>query len=930
MLFFFSRITNLKYLGALVSLSLAISFIGYRCDAQSLGDPIVKITFGSGFNQYAGALPADSGFTTYNYVGRSPEDNDYTIANSTSGMNRAWFFTTDHTGDPNGYMMVVNAAVTPGLFYTRRVANLCGGTKYQFSAWIKNILIRTDGILPDVTFRIEDINGNLLLEDGTTKILSENRWREYAYVFETPANVTEVVIKMINNAPGGGGNDLAIDDITFRAYGLAVGVVFDNNKTFYCQDAPQTVTMRAADRLPPNYMARFQTRTNGDWEDMRPASTNTSIDILTATVPGKYFYRMVIADAATINSPGCFISSNFLTITVAPKPTAAIEIADEICMELTFFKEKATVSTGSIAAWLWDFGDGQTSDQIAPLHSYARPGRYTVTLTVISDAGCQSQPVSKNIRVIVPVSTDFKYSAPGCITKDVTFTDISSATEGAIISRTWDFGDGTPPQVRFDANPITHTFGAAKTYQVKLTVVTDKDCKTTKIHNVTINPLPEVDFILPEVCFADYYATFRDNSFLNGSNTGFTYLWNFGDSDAGPGNANTSTLQNPQHHFSRADKYTITLTVRTTAGCEFSTSKVLQINGSPLPKFEVKNANALCANKEVFIENQSTATVGAVTKVIIYYDTNDRSLMEVDENPSAGKPPFRHTYLPGTYNVEIVAFTGEANVCSEVATATITVAPAPTVSFSPPDAVCLNNGTVPLTYTESTGIAGTPVFTGRGVTGTVFDPLAAGIGTWPVTLVYTTALTSGCADTIIQNITVKPIPTMVDAGPNVAILSGTTTALRASASGNNLKYRWSPVTGLSDATIPNPVVSLLDNTTTYTLTVTLDDSTAPGPLCGVTDVVTVTVLKTPQIPNAFTPNGDGINDRWEIKNLEQYEGATINVFNRYGQRVYSSIGYSLPWEGRINGGDLPSGVYYYIINPKHGRVQVSGYVTIIR
>ena len=99
--------------------------------------------------------------------------------------------------------------------------------------------------------------------------------------------------------------------------------------------------------------------------------------------------------------------------------------------------------------------------------------------------------------------------------------------------------------------------------------------------------------------------------------------------------------------------------------------------------------------------------------------------------------------------------------------------------------------------------------------------------------------------------------------------------------------------------------------------------------CAVGDTLFVKVLKSPMIPNAFSPNGDGINDTWIIQYLESYPGTTVDVFNRYGQKVYSSIGYDKPWDGRYNGKILPIGTYYYVINPKNGRAIMSGSVTII-
>jgi gliding motility-associated-like protein len=83
------------------------------------------------------------------------------------------------------------------------------------------------------------------------------------------------------------------------------------------------------------------------------------------------------------------------------------------------------------------------------------------------------------------------------------------------------------------------------------------------------------------------------------------------------------------------------------------------------------------------------------------------------------------------------------------------------------------------------------------------------------------------------------------------------------------------------------------------------------------------------IPNIFSPNGDNINDKWVIQNLENFPGNTMQIYNRYGQVVHKIINYT-PWDGRISGKDMPVGTYYYILDPKSGRKPVTGYIDIIR
>jgi len=147
--------------------------------------------------------------------------------------------------------------------------------------------------------------------------------------------------------------------------------------------------------------------------------------------------------------------------------------------------------------------------------------------------------------------------------------------------------------------------------------------------------------------------------------------------------------------------------------------------------------------------------------------------------------------------------------------------------------------------------------------------------------------------------------------------------LLGTGAGDNISYLWTPSQNLNNTSIAQPLTNTASDIT-YTLKVTSKDN------CSASDDVLVKVLKTPVIPNTFSPNGDGIHDRWEIKYLESYPGATVEIYNRYGQLIFRSVSYSKPWDGTFNGSQLPAGTYYYIINPKNGRQQMAGFVDIIR
>jgi gliding motility-associated-like protein len=893
--------------------------------AQSLGDPIVHITFGAGINQFGGALRPDSGSTTYFYTASSPDDNAYTIANTTSGLNGGWGLTTDHTGDPNGYMMIVNASFIPGEFYKRKVSGLCGNTSYQFSAFIKNI-IRTPGrILPNVTFSIEATDGTLLGSGTTNDIASLGAWIDYSFTFSTTVNADAVIIKMVNNAPGGQGNDIAIDDIVFRPYGAPLRVTSDQANSVYCEGDSHPVTIKSTTFPPAGNSQKVQLLKNGVWIDQTPASPATSFTVMSPPEPGSYSYRLVTASLANINTPSCVVASNAFDVKVLPLPTADFLVAKATCQnEPIMFTDQSTAGDARIGDWLWEFGDGQTSTEPNPAHTYNASGDYTVKLTVINNLRCAPSSTTKDIHVYKSVNIAFNYSTPDCVTKAVTITDASVSTDGFILARVWDFGDGSPKETRNDITPFQHTYATAGSYQLKLTINTDRGCTSELSKTIVVSPLPVVNFGIPAVCLADSYAKFTDSTTI-ADNSGLTYLWDFGDANSNAGNPNTSNLKNPTHKYIEAKLYQVTLTVTSSNSCQTTITKPFMVNGSiPVANFNVLNSAALCSDRVVFFSNQSTVDAGKITKVVWFFDTSDLNVTQTDDNPYPGKL-YRHSYpqfsSPATrnYQVRMLAYSG--GVCVDQKDVTITLLATPTLTFIAPDSVCLNNGPIQFAGQESSGIAGAGRYVGKGVSASgLFDPAIAGIGADTVRYIYTAATT--CADTIKRVIIVKPIAT-VDAGIDIVVLAGGTTRLNGIATGDSLRYQWSPVIGLSSSTILDPIV-IVTKDITYTLTVTNNKG------CSVSDIVNVKALLDPVVPNTFTPNNDGTNDKWEIKYLDSYTGCTVDVFNRNGQKVFTSIGYKTAWDGRFNNNDLPFGVYYYIIDPKNGRKPVKGYVTIVR
>jgi gliding motility-associated-like protein len=152
-------------------------------------------------------------------------------------------------------------------------------------------------------------------------------------------------------------------------------------------------------------------------------------------------------------------------------------------------------------------------------------------------------------------------------------------------------------------------------------------------------------------------------------------------------------------------------------------------------------------------------------------------------------------------------------------------------------------------------------------------------------------------------------------GKNRSICPGDTISL--SPGGFN-SYKW------QDGST-NPVFTV---TTAGTYSVTVSDSA--GCISTTSVQINEGICNATPIPNTFTPNGDGINDTWNIPQLLNYPACTVLIFNRWGKRVFNSTGYSRPWDGTYNGKALPAGPYYYKITLHPNGEVFSGFVALLR
>jgi gliding motility-associated-like protein len=589
------------------------------------------------------------------------------------------------------------------------------------------------------------------------------------------------------------------------------------------------------------------------------------------------------------------------------------------------FKDASTPNGLAITQWAWDFDDGQTSIIQSPSHTYAGPGDYTVKLTVANNTGCSSTH-TQILHITSKLVADFDVLGTVCPNVPAVFTDKSTGVN-PIVKWLWTFDDGTPSLTLTNNAPFTHTFATSGNHKVQLEVISSTDCVSdivTKTVSVTA-----VNFA---ICPGDI-TQFTDLTVKPGT-PGFNYSWDFGDAASTLANPNISAIQNPTHRFVNAGDYTVKLTVSSQNGCPAATTqKTYTVTGVPIANFDIENKSSLCSSDSVTFVDK-TDIKSNISKLVWFYDIDNHptdSVVITKANVRSDKKythfyGLNNTITPITYHALLIARIG--GPCPDPTfTQDVVVNPNPIATLKvngtvlvSPYVIC--QAVVPISIITEANIPGIPIFSGTGITSAgVFDPKTAGPGAFTINYTYI-ADNTGCTYATTFKIIVSPLP-VINLPATVGALEGGQVTLNPTVSGSNLKYLWSPSTGISDSTILNPVFSPTVDTK-YTLKVTSGDG------CTSLGQVLVSVLKTPVVPNTFTPNNDGINDTWNIKYLDTYPNAVVEVFNRYGAKIFSSNNYTTPWDGKFNGVVLPSGVYYYVIDTKSRRKLMTGSLTIIK
>lgn len=258
-------------------------------------------------------------------------DGFYQLTNFSGGTGQygTWLRIGDNSSDPDGYFMMVNASFSPGIFYEKIVDNLCPNTFYEFSADVINMITRntTGHLLPNVQFLLDDE-----VKYSTGDIGQTETWNTYGFTFTTGDNQTSIKLTLRNNAPGGIGNDLGLDNITFRPCGPQSFIGIDSDTTiFLCEEGdPFNIQADILGADGQQFSIQWQRSQDNGISWVNVGIMNEDVIVHDIFIPGNYDYRYLsAADDDNLLNSKCRVISDIIKITVLPKTSS---LRDSTCV----------------------------------------------------------------------------------------------------------------------------------------------------------------------------------------------------------------------------------------------------------------------------------------------------------------------------------------------------------------------------------------------------------------------------------------------------------------------------------------------------------------------------------------------------------------------------------------------------------------------
>lgn len=534
-----------------------------------------------------------------------------------------------------------------------------------------------------------------------------------------------------------------------------------------------------------------------------------------------------------------------------------------------------------ITSWTWRFGDGTSSNQQHPTHTYKKPGKFKVTLVVENINGCKDSLTKQVLVGPAPIANFVTEDA--CVNATQKFDDLSTTEEGKIDQWLWTFGDDGSQSI--SQNP-GHTFHTAGTFTIKLEIMTTLGCGHDTTQTITILPIPVAAYKATSVCVGKT-TQFTDLSVANNPSDPIkTRIWNFGDSSS------FGNSVNPLHTYLHPGSFKTFLIVSTLNGCVAKASVDVTVHALPKPNF---SATPLCLSTPVKFTDLSTPT-GDVSKW--YWSFNDKT----GSHSSLQNPEFQYD-TSAVYKPKLIV--ESIHGCVDSIVLPVNIPPPPQVDFDADrykgcKPLCVNFSDY--SFSSKDPIKNWEWTFGDGNGTSTQNPYHCytEAGIYTVSLTVETQNTCKKSFTWKDMIEVYPYP-IADFEPSPTETTESNPLIKFyDHSSGAVSWGWDFGDDSSSTAATKDAQHAYRRPGTYTIWLYVVNK------YGCRDSIAKQIIVNPEwtfyVPNAFTPGASkGINDGFIGKgtNIKEYE---MWIFDRWGNSIYHCNSMDEPWNGSVDNG----------------------------
>lgn len=460
------------------------------------------------------------------------------------------------------------------------------------------------------------------------------------------------------------------------------------------------------------------THVSWDFGDGRRDDENSPLHIFEEA--GTYLVQMFANN-------GCSYDTGMVEIKVFPSRPAEFSAPAAVCLGDTV--DLQPLNTDLITAYIWDFGDGDSSGSINPSHWYDAPGRYTVTLTTIADSlGCaNSWDTTVLIRALPPAYFSISDTS-GCAPHAIVLDGVPNLPE---LFYDWDLGDGNSSTLPI----VNHVYENAGDYTIHLTVTDNFECKSDTTAQVHVHPLPQSAFSQDRVAYCGQDTVY----FQNESANAMGWEWDFGD-------GTFSTLRNPTKIYDAPSVYEVELISFNRFNCTDTTVQIVEILPQSVAKIMADTLQG-CFPFEVIFTNGS--------------ENYSHSFWNFgDGTTSILQHPGGHTFFGADQSYSVTLVVDTAGFCPDTTSIQIEVGSWPISSFEVSVDEACEQATILFSNTSHTDSLplryewqrnNVPFFNQAQP-----DPMLLTTGIYEILLIVTNAY--GCKDSASHTVRIHPQP----------------------------------------------------------------------------------------------------------------------------------------------------------------------------